>query len=288
MTWVKLKILGVYCGLSIAVAGCEHEKAFNGPPICTEVYSDKVIPPWENNFISAAPKALVWPTVRGKALILTVKFFNGSPFQQSCVREFAQEWINASSLIENTNTHKIQFEFLDKDSPDSADIRIRFTGSISQSRVGRDCLNLGQDAATTLIGYIDRAYNWKVRRAMVLHELGHTLGLVHEHQNPDSAIPWDSSKVYAYYMDKRYEDPPWDSIEVERNIFYRYARNEVNWLKFDEDSIMCYSFAAPLIKAQTSTPWNNDLSSQDIAFIKILYSDLPSGPFGIYAPETLP
>jgi len=31
-----------------------------------------------------------------------------------------------------------------------------------------------------------------------LHEIGHTLGLKHEHQNPYAGIVWDEEEVYAY------------------------------------------------------------------------------------------
>lgn len=34
---------------------------------------------------------------------------------------------------------------------------------------------------------------------VVLHEFGHALGAIHEHQHPEAAIPWDKPKVYEYY-----------------------------------------------------------------------------------------
>jgi len=33
----------------------------------------------------------------------------------------------------------------------------------------------------------------------VIHEFGHALGMIHEHQHPLAAIPWDKDKVYTYY-----------------------------------------------------------------------------------------
>ena len=33
----------------------------------------------------------------------------------------------------------------------------------------------------------------------ILHEFGHALGMLHEHQSPANGIPWDETKLYDYY-----------------------------------------------------------------------------------------
>ena len=35
---------------------------------------------------------------------------------------------------------------------------------------------------------------------VVIHEFGHALGCIHEHQSPAADIPWDKEAVYRYYM----------------------------------------------------------------------------------------
>jgi hypothetical protein len=49
---------------------------------------------------------------------------------------------------------------------------------------------------------------------VVLHEFGHALGAIHEHQHPAAGIPWDKPKVYEYYarqhwsIDQRFLNNP--------------------------------------------------------------------------------
>ncbi len=56
---------------------------------------------------------------------------------------------------------------------------------------------------------------------MVLHEFGHTLGLIHEHQNPNRPINWNRAAVIADLS-----GPPnnWDEETIENNIFKRTTR----------------------------------------------------------------
>ena len=51
---------------------------------------------------------------------------------------------------------------------------------------------------------------------MILHEFGHALGLIHEHQNPIQAIDWNKPAVIADLS-----GPPnnWDRDTIEHNMF---------------------------------------------------------------------
>ena len=106
-------------------------------------------------------------------------------------------------------------------------------------------------------------------RQVILHEFGHAIGLIHEHQSPAADIPWDSAAVYKYYWES--QDPPWDPPKVDRNIFYRYDDTTTNYSTYDPLSIMHYRIDDTLTKGTFSTDWNFQLSDTDKKFIKKIY-----------------
>jgi hypothetical protein len=59
----------------------------------------------------------------------------------------------------------------------------------------------------------------------VLHEFGHALGLIHEHQNPVGGIQWNKPAVYADLG-----GPPnfWGKATVDNNMFATYAKDQIN------------------------------------------------------------
>jgi hypothetical protein len=106
-------------------------------------------------------------------------------------------------------------------------------------------------------------------RRIVLHEFGHVLGLIHEHQNPNAAIPWDEDKVYAYYA-----GPPnnWSRAQVDELVLRRYDAALMAVPKpFDPQSIMLF----PIPRSQTrdgfETGVNYELSSLDKQSIAAIY-----------------
>lgn len=97
-------------------------------------------------------------------------------------------------------------------------------------------------------------------RSVVLHQFGHSLGFVHEHQVPDAGIPWDTGRVYKYYSDT-YD---WDSTMTYNNVLFRYQFSETNGSKFDKNSIMIYAIPKGLCKDRSYfLDWTYDLSDVD-------------------------
>ena len=102
----------------------------------------------------------------------------------------------------------------------------------------------------------------------VIHEFGHALGLIHEHQSASAAIPWDIPKVYQYYQ----ETQGWSKDEVDNNIFFRYSRDSTQHSSYDRYSIMHYAIPAYLLLDESfSVGWNTSLSDLDKSYISTVY-----------------
>jgi len=124
-------------------------------------------------------------------------------------------------------------------------IRIGFLrGDGAWSYVGRDILRIGQNERTMNFGWdltLDSRGNGL---DTPVHEIGHTLGFPHEHQNPFAGIIWDEQAVI-----RQFSAPPnrWTEAQIRHNILRKLSTQEVEGSRWDPNSIMHYSFGAGLI-----------------------------------------
>lgn len=188
---------------------------------------------------------------------LRVAFMHGDPYVISKVIQFASEWMNYAN---------IRFEFVNQW---PADIRIAFLPGGSYSYIGTDNLQIPGNQHTMNFGWFTPQTSDDEFRRTTVHEFGHALGCIHEHQHPQSPILWNKPVVYEYYARMG-----WPPQQVDQNVFYRYSAQVTNHSAFDRDSIMLY----PVPKEHTvdgfTVGWNSQLSAMDKQFIGAIYPRL--------------
>jgi hypothetical protein len=175
------------------------------------------------------------------------------------VRDHALEW---------TRHGNIRFEFVKSG---DAEIRIAFQDDGSWSAVGTDALvqEFFKPAEATMnYGWLTESSTDEEYSSVVLHEFGHALGCVHEHESPAAEIKWNKPVVY-----RDLAGPPnfWDKETVDSNVFHKYAVSQTKFTTFDKDSIMLYSFPASWTLNGQSYEENETLSALDRKFIGECY-----------------
>ncbi len=205
---------------------------------------------------------------------LRVRFLEGDPAVQTRIEPFAQAW---------TQYANIKFVF---GNDPNAEIRIAFGPSGSWSYIGTDALSIPPAQPTMNFGWLTPATPNDEYARVVIHEFGHALGCIHEHQNPSTDIPWNKEAVYDYYG-----GPPnnWSREQVDINLFTRYDAGITQFSAFDRDSIMLYPIPNEFTVGDFEVGWNSVLSATDKAYAATLYPGVvkPEHELVIDAPARL-
>lgn len=210
--------------------------------------------------MGVAPSPLQLALVTGKkwqnGRTLHVRFLGGQSQIQAKVKQFALQWTEHANL-------KLEFD----NSPD-AEIRIAFQADGSWSYIGTDNLVIPKNQATMNFGWFTASTPDEEIERTVVHEFGHALGCIHEHQHPDAGIPWDKEAVFRYYMGAPNN---WTRAQVETNLFQRYSATQTQFSTFDANSIMLYPVDNALTLGDFEIGWNKELSATDKEFIGVAY-----------------
>lgn len=198
----------------------------------------------------------------------------GNQAQRNVVRRAFQIW---KDLGIGLSFHEVQ-------SRDEAEIRIGFLrGDGAWSYLGRDVLSIGRDERTMNFGWDIAAHPRELDTA--LHEIGHTLGFPHEHQNPNAGIVWNEEAVYRMLA-----GPPnfWPREVTFHNIIRKINPDSVQGSNWDPDSVMHYPFEPGMIlqpeRFQNGLEPAGGLSERDKQWVKTFYPALSSQDYQELAP----
>ena len=157
------------------------------------------------------------------------------------------------------------------DNPKDANVRVDFKpDGGAWSLVGTDHAK-HKSGATINLGWFDVP--------TTMHEFGHMLGMIHEHQNPrGDTIQWNRKNVFMWAS----QTQGWDKKTTIKNILNKYKLNAINGSSFDPNSIMLYFFPAWLTTNHVGTHQNLRFSGLDVEWITKMYPNGPESPTKFY------
>ncbi|EEB94505.1 hypothetical protein MPER_06670 [Moniliophthora perniciosa FA553] len=187
---------------------------------------------------NAVMSKLLWPFTKDadeQNVALTYYFLDGTPHQKDAVTNTIETWMTYA----NVSFDKISQR-------DKAQLRISFSDKGSSwSMVGVDA-NTVKDKSkpTMMLGWLADAYPPSASDAStILHEFGHALGMMHEHQSParGGSIHLKDFSVYQYYRPLL----NYDDALVKSQVIDQYNLASVsNFSRLDLKSIMMRVFYA--------------------------------------------
>jgi serralysin len=224
-------------GYGASIAEAEYDENTSAPPEASSLYGKQ----WNPNRTE-----------------LAVDFLTAPPYVDTVIT-IARLW------QEHTG---VTFRF----GSGAPDILVDFKSGGSWSFIGTDSKSRSsQGKASMNFGWFDNTTTNDEFHRVVLHEFGHALSLIHEHQAPTSPIPWNPAALLAYYQSI---NPAYDNDWININVVNRYQSSQVIGTEYDPKSIMHYPIPPELLLDPTyAVPWSNvELSSGDKAVAGVLFS----------------
>lgn len=210
---------------------------------------------------------------------LRVCFFGGSAETNQAVARVADQWI--------TDEVGLKLDFGKPDDPRRCDaangrenqIRVSYDKPGYWSHIGQNAVVYAKQEESSLnLSGFDTFKPAELAqgdiRGITLHEFGHALGLLHEHQSPaggcQNEFNWEFINSYL-------SSPPnsWDKETIDFNM-QTYFGDDLVMTDFDPKSVMLYSFSDKFYLKGSNSPCfaghpNDDISPADHATLAHMY-----------------
>ncbi|MEP7301641.1 MAG: M12 family metallopeptidase [Caldimonas sp.] len=203
-----------------------------------------------------ADRAKLWD----KGTALKVRFLQGEPALHDRVLQAARSWLVPG----------VKLDLVPAPPDQAAHFRIAFEPNRgSWSYVGRDNLGILPGQPTMNLGWATLATPDADFSSVVIHEFGHALGLLHEHNHPQALVSWNRPAVYA---DLEGDPNFWDKATIDANVFAKFDASSVITTDFDQASVMIYTVPSHWTTDGRSFMPSPNLSDGDAATIRKLYA----------------
>jgi hypothetical protein len=187
---------------------------------------------------------------------IRVKFLNKNPTLEEFVKRATKEWMEYANVV---------FSFVEDD---NAEIRIEFASDNTYwSQIGTLCKIVADPNQPTMhLGFSGLSIGDDVIYGTILHEFGHALGCIHEHQHPTAGIRWNEKEIIDDFI--KYG---WDEEKIRHNVLNTFPQDDISNSEYDRDSIMHYFFPAKYNLDGIEFQQNIVLSQKDKDFMKFCY-----------------
>jgi serralysin len=241
----KATLSVVVVGLSVACIAAQSALALGPGPSRKKPDGGayQVLHRWE-----AATPLWIWPA----GYTITGCFLSGSATHKRVFVEAAREWMQHANIVFDLGSAPAY-----RSCPDLSPyppLRVEIKPGDSSSKVGTTAFDLLELEPTTNISPVVPGTNQQMPeaylRSVMVHELGHFLGLRHEHQHPESQCY--TNFAWAQLCTRVEKLRKADDVSLVAftalNLLPRTANTGASAMPYDPQSIMHYKFSGAVLK----------------------------------------